>query len=64
MTVHKKISHKLTIINSCVDYFEGTRMIQTSDTCPFLLSLQRTIKKIYKALNTTLLQFLTKKNLT
>ena len=52
VTVHKKISHKLTIINSRVNYFEATRMIQTSDTCPFLLSLQRTI-----------IQFLTKKNL-
>ena len=57
------MSHKLTIINSSVNYFEATRMIQTFDTGPFLLSLKRAIKKIRKALNIPLLQFLTKKHI-
>ena len=38
-------------------------MIQTFDTGPFLLSLKRAIKKIRKALNIPLLQFLTKKHI-
>ena len=29
MIVHKNISHKVTIINPCVNYFENARMIQT-----------------------------------
>ena len=63
----KIISHKLTIISSCLSYFEVTCMIQTRSTAgfqtfeigPFLLSRQRIMKKIHKALKIILLQFLT-----